>query len=74
MNKLVWSHRTVRQPGFEYGKKSEVPAMVKLMRYTLPTFMVRQSLAPAYGDPAVLTDDGDPLPRPDAPRQARAMP
>ena len=39
-------------PGFEYGKKAEVPAMVKLMRYALPTFMVRQSLAPAYGDPA----------------------
>ncbi len=43
-------------PGFEYGKKAEVPAMAKLMRYTLPTFMVRQSLAPAYGDPAVLSE------------------
>jgi pimeloyl-ACP methyl ester carboxylesterase len=27
------------------------------MRYALPTFMVRQSLAPAYGDPTVLTDE-----------------
>jgi pimeloyl-ACP methyl ester carboxylesterase len=44
-------------PGFEYGKKAEVPAMVRLMRYALPTFMVRQSLAPAYGDPTVLTDE-----------------
>jgi pimeloyl-ACP methyl ester carboxylesterase len=43
-------------PGFEYGKQAEVPAMVKLMRYALPTFMVRQSLAPAYGDPAALSD------------------
>ena len=44
-------------PGFEYGKKAEVPAMVKLMRYALPTFMVRQSLAPAYGDPTALSDE-----------------
>ena len=44
-------------PGFEYGKKPHVPAMVRLMRYALPAFMVRQSLAPAYGDPAVLTDE-----------------
>ncbi|MFL5334045.1 MAG: alpha/beta fold hydrolase [Geminicoccaceae bacterium] len=44
-------------PGFEYGKKAEVPAMVRLMRYALPAFMVRQSLAPAYGDPTVLTEE-----------------
>jgi pimeloyl-ACP methyl ester carboxylesterase len=44
-------------PGFEYGKKPHVPAIVKLMRYALPAFMVRQSLAPAYGDPAALTDE-----------------
>jgi pimeloyl-ACP methyl ester carboxylesterase len=44
-------------PGFEYGKKPHVPAMVRLMRHALPVFMVRQSLAPAYGDPAVLTDE-----------------
>ena len=44
-------------PGFEYGKKPHVPAMARLMRYALPAFMVRQSLAPAYGDPAVLTDE-----------------
>jgi pimeloyl-ACP methyl ester carboxylesterase len=43
-------------PGFDYGKRAEVPAMVKLMRYALPSFMVRQSLAPAYGDPTALTE------------------
>lgn len=42
--------------GFEYGKRPEVPATVRLMRYALPTFMVRQSLAPAYGDPTLLND------------------
>jgi pimeloyl-ACP methyl ester carboxylesterase len=44
-------------PGFEYGKKPHVPPLVRLMRYALPAFMVRQSLAPAYGDPAMLTDE-----------------
>jgi pimeloyl-ACP methyl ester carboxylesterase len=44
-------------PGFEYGKKADVPLLVRLLPYTLPTFMVRMNLAPAYGDPAALTDD-----------------
>jgi pimeloyl-ACP methyl ester carboxylesterase len=43
-------------PGFEYGKTPGVPWMVRLLPYTLPTAMVRMSLAPAYGDPAALTD------------------
>jgi pimeloyl-ACP methyl ester carboxylesterase len=43
--------------GFEYGKKASVPFIVRMLPYTLPTFMVRMNLAPAYGDPAALTDD-----------------
>ena len=43
-------------PGSEYGRKTKVPAMVRLMRYALPTSMVRQSLAPAFGDPALVTE------------------
>jgi pimeloyl-ACP methyl ester carboxylesterase len=43
--------------GFEYGKKPQVPMLVRLLPYTLPTFMVRMNLAPAYGDPSTLTDD-----------------
>jgi pimeloyl-ACP methyl ester carboxylesterase len=43
-------------PGFEYGKKPDVPFMVKLLPYVLPTVMVRASLAPAYADPNVLND------------------
>jgi pimeloyl-ACP methyl ester carboxylesterase len=42
--------------GIEYGKKPEVPAMVKLMRYVLPKAMLRMNLAPAYADPSVMTD------------------
>ncbi len=43
-------------PGFEYGKAPEVPAVLGLMRYALPKAVLRMNLAPAYGDPAALTD------------------
>ena len=43
-------------PGFDYGKTPDVPWMVRLLPYTLPTAIIRMSLAPAYGDPAALTD------------------
>jgi len=42
-------------PGFEYGKKPKVPAMLDLMRFMLPRAMLRSNLAPAYKNPAVLT-------------------
>jgi pimeloyl-ACP methyl ester carboxylesterase len=43
-------------PGFEYGKKAEVPALLQILPYTLPKAMVRMNLAPAFGDPAALDD------------------
>ncbi len=43
-------------PGFDYGKKAQVPAMLRLLPYVLPTAMVRMTVAPAYGDRSVLTD------------------
>ena len=43
-------------PGFAYGRKPEVPTLLKLMRYALPKPLLRMSLAPAYANPAVLTD------------------
>ena len=43
-------------PGFEYGKKPEVPAVARVLPYTLPRFMLRMNLAPAYGDSSRLTD------------------
>ena len=42
-------------PGQEYGKRSSVPAMVKLMRYVLPKPLLRMNLNPAYGDATRLT-------------------
>jgi len=42
-------------PGFEYGKTSEVPGMVQMMRYTLPKWLLRMNLVDAYADPAVMT-------------------
>lgn len=43
-------------PGFEYGKAPDVPLMVEAMRYTLPKWLLKPSLAPAYANPAVMTD------------------
>ncbi len=42
--------------GFAYGQKPAVPATIKLMRYVLPKALLRANLAPAYGNPAALTD------------------
>ena len=43
-------------PGSAYGQTPDVPAVMGLMRYVLPRPVLRMNLAPAYGDPAVLTD------------------
>lgn len=43
-------------PGFDYGKRPEVPAIIKLMRYALPKAFLRMNLSLAYADPAALTD------------------
>lgn len=42
-------------PGIEYGKAAEVPLMVRMLPYVLPTALLRMSLAPAYADPAHMT-------------------
>ena len=44
-------------PGFEYGRQAEVPMLAKLLPYTMPTWMLRMNLAPAYGDRSRLTSD-----------------
>jgi pimeloyl-ACP methyl ester carboxylesterase len=41
---------------FSYNKTPEVPWAAKLLPYTLPTFLLRKSIEPAYGDPSRLTD------------------
>lgn len=43
-------------PGFEYGKPPQVPAVMKLMRYTLPRFLLRSNIAVGYAEPTALTD------------------
>ena len=47
-------------PGFEYGKKPALPAVMSWLRYALPYALpraaLRQSLLPAYADPATLSD------------------
>ncbi|GJD51966.1 2-hydroxy-6-oxononadienedioate/2-hydroxy-6-oxononatrienedioate hydrolase [Methylobacterium crusticola] len=41
--------------GSAYGQAPAVPASIRLMRFVLPTALVRMSLAPAYGDPTLIT-------------------
>lgn len=57
VNKLVLiSPDGFASPGFEYNKPAEVPATLGLMRYVLPKWMLRMTLAPAYADQSVMTD------------------
>ena len=43
-------------PGLEYGRAPKVGLLMQALPWTLPRFMVKGGMAPAYGDPAVLTD------------------
>jgi pimeloyl-ACP methyl ester carboxylesterase len=43
-------------PGFEYGKKPDLPFILKLLPYTLPRPMLRMNLAVAYADKSRLSD------------------
>ena len=43
-------------PGFAYGKPPNVPVVFEAMRYALPRSVLRMNLAPAYANPAALTD------------------
>ena len=42
--------------GFDYGKKAEPPFILRLLPYTLPRWLLRSTLAPAYADPSRLTE------------------
>jgi pimeloyl-ACP methyl ester carboxylesterase len=44
-------------PGFDYDKQAEVPMVARLLPYTLPTWLLRMNLAPAYADKSRLTED-----------------
>ena len=56
MDKLVLiSPDGFASPGVAYNRKPVVPALMRLLPYTLPGFLLRQSLAPSYADPSHLT-------------------
>jgi pimeloyl-ACP methyl ester carboxylesterase len=44
-------------PGFEYGKPVELPAVMGMMRWIAPRWLVRMSLEPAYANPSALDDE-----------------
>jgi pimeloyl-ACP methyl ester carboxylesterase len=43
-------------PGLEYGATSKAPLMMRALPYVLPSFMLRDSLAPAYANTDVMTE------------------
>jgi pimeloyl-ACP methyl ester carboxylesterase len=43
--------------GFEYGKAPVVPTTIHLMQYTLPKWLLRMNLAPAYANANTMTDE-----------------
>ncbi len=43
--------------GFAYGEPARVPAVLELMRYVLPEWIVRPTLKDSYGDPARLNQE-----------------
>ncbi len=43
--------------GREYGRAPRVPLLLRALPYTMPDFLLRRGLAPAYGDPASLTPE-----------------
>jgi pimeloyl-ACP methyl ester carboxylesterase len=43
-------------PGFEYGVKPKLPAMLYLLPYTMPRALLRMNLAVAYANPKRLSD------------------
>ncbi len=43
-------------PGLDYGKPPRLAPLMRLLPYTLPRFLVRAGMAPAYADPAALTE------------------
>ena len=43
-------------PGFAYGEKAEVPALLSIMSYVLPKALYRPNIEAAYANPKRLTD------------------
>ena len=41
--------------GFEYNQAPDIPLLLRALPYTMPRFLFRQTLAPAFGDPAKLS-------------------
>lgn len=44
-------------PGFDYGRAPAIPAFLSLIRYALPSALLRPNIAAAYGNPDALTDE-----------------
>jgi pimeloyl-ACP methyl ester carboxylesterase len=57
VNKLVLiSPDGFASPGFAYGQRADVPALLSIMSYVLPKPLYRPNIEAAYGDPKRLTE------------------
>ncbi len=43
-------------PGIDYNRTPRVPLLMRALPYTLPRFMVKGGMAPAYADPTAMTE------------------
>ncbi|MDZ7754669.1 MAG: alpha/beta hydrolase [Gammaproteobacteria bacterium] len=44
-------------PGFDYQRKPDIPAVMQLMQFVLPKFLLRMNLSPAYADARTVSDE-----------------
>jgi pimeloyl-ACP methyl ester carboxylesterase len=56
INLVLISPDGFASPGFDYGRQSETPLIMRALPYTAPRSMLKANLAAAYGNPEVLSE------------------
>lgn len=56
INLVLISPDGFASPGFDYGRQSETPLIMRALPYTAPRSMLKANLAAAYGNPEALSE------------------
>jgi pimeloyl-ACP methyl ester carboxylesterase len=56
INLILISPDGFASPGFDYGRQSETPLIMRALPYTAPRSMLKANLAAAYGNPEALSE------------------
>ncbi len=56
INLVLISPDGFASPGFDYGRQSEAPLIMRALPYTAPRSMLKANLAAAYGNPEALSE------------------